>query len=312
MMLMISPEDFQRLSPECRQELIALLSSRDVALSDEDVSSSWGGPGHGDHHRREPDDSTNDEGFDKKRVVSIKIKQAEELVAKFSDKTKATLKLFALGAPLSPEELWGQNRRYEDKPAFKRTFVGAVNRRLRNTVWKGKEDRPVLFSSNEDETRISVKPLTAAALRQALQVAEPMPTFEFFDKASGVCLLADSDDAHKLREMLELAWKDFSGRPEYGQYRISEENSLKHFIDHGFQASVATTIGWNEDSENPVYGFESPQSSPQLRARLGVPFNNVGESEHYKEYESLELFLSHEDMPGVMAGPLKVSLPQAG
>ena len=230
------------------------------------------------------------------------------MVANISDDSTKVLRNFALGKHIAVEELIGDgDGQYEDFNHLKRSFVGAVNRRLRTVL---RNRLAVLFSSDRDKKRIKITPRAAASLRQALDVAEPMPTFDFVCRESGTSLLTDSDDANKLRELLNLAWKGFSGRPEKGEYRISEKDLLKHFIDQGFQASVATPNRWKEASLEVAYSFDTPESSEQLRTRLEVPFNSVDEREHDLNYEFPLIFLSHEDLPGVMAGQLNVSLPR--
>jgi len=303
---MISPEDFRRLSATCKQELIALLNSPDKQPPEDEIAAPFEGlEGEAmDYDQSEPDYPAIDDVFDKKRVVSITVKQAAELVAKFSAKPRETLKLFASGLPLSPEDLFiGENRPYVDKATFKRSFVGAVNRRLRNTVWKGREDRPVLFSSNFDESRISIKPLTAASLRQALDVAEPTPEFEFFETESGEYVPTTTKAAKQLQERLQMAWREFAERPDDGCWSIGRNRALRHFIDLGFQASIGTTVAWNEKLESPVFKFDSTAASTHLHARLKLP---PGVED---DCECLEIFLSHPDLPGVVAGSGTVRLP---
>lgn len=169
MKLVISQGDFQRLSPNTQQELLTLLTgaenvlpmlSRNDAVEvgplDEIPLASYDG---------DPGDAT-----PAKRVIGISAEQASEMLANLADKSQQTLRLFAVAERVGIDELVGDERPYRDMNDLKRSFVGAVNRRLRTVVGNRSV---VLFSSDRDRRRIRILPHSAAALRQAMGITEP-------------------------------------------------------------------------------------------------------------------------------------------
>lgn len=194
MMIVISSEDFRRLSSNCQQEVLSLLSSKkqDAYHHEGQISHShsyddvdmpfiddgWYESLHSSNHETELVKQAYF-SFGKsvaaepgsKEVVEISVEQARDLIANVSEKSQECLKKFASGQTVSLNELIGPEAPYRDFNELKRSLIGAVNRRLR-TVTKNRA--AVLFSSDRDKTRIRVTPLTAVALRQALGVPEPM------------------------------------------------------------------------------------------------------------------------------------------
>jgi hypothetical protein len=164
MMLVLTPDDLQRLSPASREEILALLHSRIVQASgSEPPADYW----EGEEGYYPPETPTIDDVLEEKHVVDVTAEQARELVANISAKSQQTLKLFAPGAPVALDDLIGNGRPYRDFTDLKRSFVGAVNRRLRTVLG----DRlAVLFVSDRDKTRIRITPTAAASLCEVLEV----------------------------------------------------------------------------------------------------------------------------------------------
>lgn len=166
--LVISQGDFQRLSAATQQELLAMMTGveRGVSIADGDegmvvgpladipITAYDGEPGYSESA---------------KRVIGISAEQAGELLANIADRSQQTLRLFAIAERVGIDELVGDERPYRDMNDLKRSFVGAVNRRLRTVVGNR---AVVLFSSDRDRRRIRILPLTAAALRQAMGIPD--------------------------------------------------------------------------------------------------------------------------------------------
>jgi hypothetical protein len=293
MMLLITPDDFQRLSPACRQELMSLLASRSGPVPSDEGYAYFGDDEEAatDKDQQPPGRQTIEDVLEEKRVVDINVEQARDLVANISQKSQQTLKLFARGTPVALDDLIGDSGLYKDFTELKRSFVGAVNRRLR-TVSGNR--LAVLFSSDRDKTRIRITPLAAASLRQVLDVQEPLPESEFFD-GSGKRISADSDGAKALRDRLQSAWKEFMARPDNGLSSIPQIEVLKHLMDHGLQAQLGTPTTWDEESQSPLFEFDSRETQEQVRARLNNPYS----TEDHADPDNV--FLSHSKTPGVLA-----------
>ena len=270
MMLLVTPEDFQKLSPACKRELMALLNSQGAQSLEDDVPEYYVEDGSADEYLQQSDSSTIDDVLEEKTVVDITVLQARDLIAKSnlskkSERSQQTLRLFAVGAPVALEELIGEGRPYSDFNDLKRSFVGAVNRRLRSVL---RNRSAVLFSSDRKKTRIKITPLSAASLRKVLDVPEPIPTFEFFDNESRKCAPAYSENAKNLQERLHAAWQSFSGRPEPGGSSVDEATILQHFVDHGFIVSLGEPDALNDTSGNVEFSFYPTKEAPaQLLAR---------------------------------------------
>ena len=171
MHLVLTEEDLAKLSPECRAELQLLLfgpaavdlgtylpsgidaQGMPVKEIERDFLPAW------------PDD------FEKsgtaKTVVDLDEGEVQALLANLSAKSVETLRLFASGDSVALDALIGAGKAYENLSDLKRSFVGAVNRRLR-TVTRNRS--AVLFRKVEGIAGISiaVRPRTATALHQAL------------------------------------------------------------------------------------------------------------------------------------------------
>jgi hypothetical protein len=175
MMLTITRGDFLQLSEPCQRELLALMGfmTAPEASDDESIPYEDGGGYQADPR------FTNAELGDgqvsplsSKRVVDVTQGQAMELISNISDKSIETLKLFATGRSIALDELIGEHRPYANMTDLKRSFVGAVNRRLRTVTGNR---RAVLFltvkpESSEDSTQISVRTVTAESLSHALSL----------------------------------------------------------------------------------------------------------------------------------------------
>lgn len=189
--LVISHGEFQRLSAATQQELLAMLTG--VACG---VSNADGDEGIDVGPFAEIPVTAYDAGLghagSAKRVIGISAEQAGELLANLADRSQQTLRLFAVAERVGIDELVGEECPYRDMNDLKRSFVGAVNRRLRTVVGNR---TVVLFSSDRDRRRIRVTPHTAAALRQAMGIPEPDAgeVFEEIDPGSDDILQVMTD-----------------------------------------------------------------------------------------------------------------------
>ncbi len=165
----ISHGDFQRLSQATQQELLAMLTGAECGASSMERGEAMEvGPFAEVPLAAYDSDAGAPEPT--KRVIGISAEQADELLANLADKSQQTLRLFAVAERVGIDELVGDERPYRDMNDLKRSFVGAVNRRLRTVVGNR---LVVLFSSDRDRRRIRVLPSAAAALRQAMGIPDP-------------------------------------------------------------------------------------------------------------------------------------------
>lgn len=173
MMLTITPADFRRLSESCQKELIGLLGfmgGTEEEDSDEEIPYEFPSERFTQGEPDFPVIELSDTSSTAKQVIDINFDQAKDLIANISEKSVSTLSKFTEGQSISLDELIGENRPYANLSDLKRSFVGAVNRRLRTVTGNR---RAVLFLtvapvSEDDATRISVRSSTANALKQAL------------------------------------------------------------------------------------------------------------------------------------------------
>lgn len=171
MFLVLSRQDLARLSPALRAELQQLVFNRPEASYEEIDFPDWGGNESADpefdppHAAPWPDSS--DKAGDSKRVIDINVDEARALVGNLSAKSIQTLRRFASDESVAFDSLVGPGNAYESLSDLKRSFVGAVNRRLR-TVTRNRS--AVLFRKVEGDAGLSitVRPMTAAALKQVM------------------------------------------------------------------------------------------------------------------------------------------------
>jgi hypothetical protein len=168
MHLVLTKADLEKLSQSTRDELQSLLfgSSQehegvipDDALPEFDyVDVPWNESAPYDQPAASPDS---------KVVININTEQAKKLVANLSKKSIDTLKLFAPGETVLIQDLVGEGKPYETFSELKRSFVGAVNRRLRTVT---RMRTAVLFrkTTAPDGEGITVKDQTAESLCAAL------------------------------------------------------------------------------------------------------------------------------------------------
>lgn len=181
--LVISSEDFRRLSPATQRELLAVLTGGD---SDGDAMF-----GMDDYDSASANTTQGGSPNAGKRVFPINPAQASELLSNLAEKSQQTLRLFAEGERVSVDDLVGEGRPYKDLNDLKRSFVGAVNRRLRTVVGNRSA---VLFSSDRDRQKIRVLPMTASALRQVMGIPEP-EALDTYDGAEFDGALDEEQDA---------------------------------------------------------------------------------------------------------------------
>ena len=165
-------QDLAKLSPELRAELKELVFCRDSRGLEESVF-------EGIDARDVPWlDAEGDsvppwqEAIEKsgsKTVVDISEDEARALLGNLSAKSIDTLRLFASGESVLLDSLVGEGRPYESFSDLKRSFVGAVNRRLR-TVTRNRS--AVLFRRVDGDrgNSIEMRPKAATALQKALSV----------------------------------------------------------------------------------------------------------------------------------------------
>ena len=266
MMIVVSPEDFKKLSRICQLELISMIGFSvgnaeypyDVLTAEDEVVADLY-----IHKPRHP--VANDIAGDK-QVVDISNEQAQSLIANISEKSLETLKLFAYGKPIDINELVGVDKLYGNFNELKRSFVGAVNRRLR-TVTGNRQ--AVLFSSvkseaGEEETRIRVKSRTATALRCILDIREPLPKFNFYNIDGHLILKAGGNTKaaqEKLQQKLSSAWQSFTGHPNEVSAYVPPIQIAEHYLSHGFLVKMGSVVAWDESSDEPEYAFSEPIAS---------------------------------------------------
>ena len=175
MMIILSGDDLSRLSPACRQGIFALLGFQadENAFPDEseagfDGLDAWEGLSNEVEATR----------YDVKRVIDITPDQAKALLANISEKSRQTLQRFVEGGPVALDELIGDDKPYENLTDLKRSFVGAVTRRLR-TVTRNRQATLFLKSTlvdgaGEEHAAVSVRPVTAEALRLAFELSDSL------------------------------------------------------------------------------------------------------------------------------------------
>ncbi len=161
MMIVLNQEDFRRLSNACQQEIMeTLLQPQSTIHPEEELPFFWA------EEAQHLTENIRLDVTDKEReVVSIDLSLAKELVARISEKSLSTLKLFTSCEPVQLDALIGEGRPYRDFNDLKRSFVGAVNRRLRTITGNR---NAVFFASDPEKTRIRVTAQSASSLSEVL------------------------------------------------------------------------------------------------------------------------------------------------
>ena len=171
MYIVLTARDLAKLSTHTREELQRYLFQDTTIASDEALPHDYN---LSDIPYQEFDDEPAQSWpeapiapVDSKVVIDISPEQARSLIANLSTKSVEVLRRFASGETVALNDLVGEEKFYESFGELKRSFVGAVNRRLR-TVTRNRS--AVLFRKEEgsEGTRIAVRPMTASALRQVL------------------------------------------------------------------------------------------------------------------------------------------------
>jgi len=309
MMIVVTPQDFSKLSKACQLELISMMGYAEVNngfsgeaisgfSSDEEIIA--------DLYMQNPRHPTANDIVGDKQVIDITNEHAQSLIANISDKSLQTLKLFAQGEPIELNELVGADKLYENFNDLKRSFVGAVNRRLR-TVTGNRQ--AVLFSTarskaGEEATRIRVKPRTAAALRMILNIREPLPEFEFYSSDGHLILKADPATKPMqdiLHEKLSSAWQSFSGHPNHLLACVTPIQIAEHYVSHGFAVKIGSAVGWDEENNEPEYAFSEPIFSIEvLTAKLSNLQSSIGAEEH-----NTQIALMHPELSDLLVMPIR-------
>lgn len=240
MMLVLTPHDLQKMSAACRVELMRMLSNEHDVADLNYVSDAAEGEGSA-----ETEEVVNEE----KKVVSLTIAEAGDLLGNISDRSSQTLRHFALGQPVPLEALVGQGKSYKNYIELKRSFVGAVNRRLRTV--SGNRNA-ALFSSDREQTLIRVKPKTAQSLRRAFAMPEPFPEMDFCNQF-GQDLEPSNPQCQELSQKLDRAWQEIDSNhlPEGRLECVAFV--LRHFIDCGLALCVRLIQSWDQDADMPIY-----------------------------------------------------------
>ena len=244
MMITLSVADFHRLSPPCRAEILKLMMSNEEGFGESFFTQT-----SLTDTAAEMEEVVNEE----KKVVNLSLTEAGDLLSNISDRSRQTLKLFAPGQPVPLDSLVGQDRPYKDYVELKRSFVGAVNRRLRTV--SGNRNA-ALFSSDRDKTRIKVTPRTSRSLRKLFEMPEPLPNMEFCDH-EGRDLDPQNPKCKKLKTKLSEIWEliDSTTLKENSVEFISA--IITHFVGNGLDLFVRTPSNWDDEANTPTYEIQS-------------------------------------------------------
>ena len=196
-MILITPDDFSRLSPSCQQELLMVFTSSGqtspVGVSENDLTG-FDGDGHGDGAKPSPNSvgevlaATPEMGAAKnpriseKKIVQISVDQARQLIANISPLSQKTLRLFVYGEWITVDSLIGPGKDYPNMTALRKSLVGGIVRRLRTVTGNR---NAVLFASNPDKSSMKIGHHSAAALREAFNLPEPQPHSDFYHHSNG-------------------------------------------------------------------------------------------------------------------------------
>ena len=315
MLITLDARDFRRLSAACQQELLALLALNDAEspagedhapLAEEDwarhLSDAAGrerpvvGLGINSHLPVRPvGDQTR-----KKEILQISVEQARQLVANVNDRNKATLNMLAAKQRVPLNTLVGPGAAYSDNTQLNRSLVGAVNRKLRAVTGNR---NATLFACDVAKSRIGLSAVSSAALRQALDVAEPMPYFEFYDQ-NGCQIDNLSTSASTFTKLVEAAWRDIKLRPDTGYVGLSVPQIIGHLMKHGFKL-----VGGKEAAENEgeTRRFDYQPEFDDVSAVISrIGKDGAACLSDLDGVTSEKVFLIHESVPGVF-GDVRVN-----
>ncbi len=322
MMLMLSPEDFRQLSPACQQELLSLLT-RDATLAP--VSASPVEPLPPDWETDEylaeedtpfyftespfptpaipatppnpsgpPRSAATDTSDGAKQVLDISVATARDLIANISDKSLSVLTQFASGQPVSLESLIGSKAPYRDMNELKRSLVGAVNRRLRTVT----DNRAaVLFASSRDRQRIHITGRSAASLRQAMQLPEPLPEWAFVNQ-QGKLLSANDPTIQPLQQQLQTLWARNTLRPLEPRHHLLPQQIAQFLHAQGCMLHYGKPI--TDETHTTHFDWVNEQPSTTDGLELIDPQGNVRISTE-DGLLRLRVFISHPNCTGVRA-----------
>ena len=306
MMIIVTPQDFRKLSKVCQLELISMMGFSDGNTEySGDILSGFAGDDEviADLYMQKQRHPTANDIVGDKQVIDISNDHAQSLIANISDKSLETLKLFAQGEPIDLDTLVGANKLYENFNDLKRSFVGAVNRRLR-TVTGNRQ--AVLFASvksksgEDDETRIRVKPRSAAALRIALNIREPLPEFEFCNSDGHLLLMSDDSTKYsrdKLQQRLSSAWQEFVGHATDLSTSVTSTQIAEHYVSRGFSIKMGSAVGWDNNNSEPEYAFsEAISSLDELTEKLYNLESRLGDEQGYTQ-----IAIMHPDVVDLLA-----------
>ena len=246
MFITLNASDIQRLSAECRAELMSIMMS--PTLGQPDAIDLYPEESFQEFEGDENASPSAADVLDEKVVVDVTVDEARDLIANISVKSLDTLKRFASGKPVVLSSLIGKDGIYDDYSNLKRSFVGAVNRRLRTV--SGNRNA-VFFSSDRDKTRIRTTTQTALALRCVFNIPEPSPEFWFVSR-DGEFLSTSEPQCKALQDRLTNSWATFSGRPNDGSKETWHERVLSHLVHSGlvlFEGNHYLEIGNTKNYE---------------------------------------------------------------
>ena len=302
MMIIVSPQDFKKLSRACQLELISMIgfSTDDAVHPYDSIADEHGSIA--DIYMQKPRQPVANDIVGDKQVIDISNEDAQSLIANISEKSLETLKLFAHGQPIELNELVGKDKLYENFNDLKRSFVGAVNRRLR-TVTNNR--LAVLFSTvkskdGKEETRIRVRPRTAAALRVALNILEPLPSFNFCDINGHLISKSDTTSKsalEKLQQKLAAVWQSFNGHPNEGDVSVSHIKIAEHYVSNGFAIKLGSVVAWDDKNSEPEYAFSDSINSFEALSTVCANLNGGEDA----DIHNMRFALTHPEVDELLS-----------
>ncbi len=173
MQLLLTSDDFAKLSTVCQQELMQLFTRGNDLWATNSAPANFVELDTGISHKN-------------KSVVTISAEQATHLIANISKKSLDVLKQFAEERTIALDRLIGEGSPYRDQTDFKRSFIGAVTRRLRTVTG---DRKATLFARSqrsegiESKIYISIRAESAQSLRRATGTYSP--EYSAFELSSG-------------------------------------------------------------------------------------------------------------------------------